>query len=78
MDSGCSARPPIPPRVWPMIELPVALFNIRRRPPGHRFRMHLAVFVMGANDIAKELHAGRDGAASMPRWLMECVAAARI
>ena len=46
-----AAGAPASVRIWPMIETPAAMFNVREIAGHHR----VAVIVMGTNDLAKEL-----------------------
>ena len=66
-------------RLWAMIETPIAILNIdsiarTRADPASR----LDVFVIGANDLARETRARiLPGRAPMLAWLSQCIAAAR-
>ena len=46
-----AAGAPVSVRIWPMIETPTAMFNVREIAAHPR----VAVLVMGTNDLAKEL-----------------------
>ena len=65
-------------RIWAMIETPLAIFNILKlAAEAQEPETHLAGFVMGTNDLAKETGARIvPGRAPMLPWLASCVAAA--
>jgi citrate lyase subunit beta/citryl-CoA lyase len=65
--------------LWAMIETPLALFNVLAlAAEGKDPETHLAGFVMGTNDLAKETHARIvPGRAPMRPWFANCIAAAR-
>ncbi len=67
-------------RVWAMIELPLAVFNVLSIAACAKdSETRLAGFVMGTNDIAKDTRARQvPGRWPMIGWLMNCIAAARI
>jgi citrate lyase subunit beta/citryl-CoA lyase len=65
--------------LWAMIETPLAVMNILAL-AAHADEpdTHLAGFVMGTNDLAKETHARIvPGRAPMRPWFANCIAAAR-
>ena len=65
-------------RVWAMIETPLAIFNILKlAAEAQEPETHLAGFIMGTNDLARETGARIvPGRAPMLPWLASCVAAA--
>jgi citrate lyase subunit beta / citryl-CoA lyase len=65
-------------RIWAMIETPLALFNILKlAAEAKEPETHLAGFVIGTNDLAKETRARIvPGRAPMLPWLATCIAAA--
>jgi citrate lyase subunit beta/citryl-CoA lyase len=67
-------------RIWAMIEMPIAIFNILSlAKEADDSESRLTAFVMGTNDLAKDTRARIvPGRAPMLGWLMQCVAAARI
>jgi citrate lyase subunit beta/citryl-CoA lyase len=67
-------------RIWAMIEMPIAIFNILSlAKEADDSESRLDAFVMGTNDLAKDTRARIvPGRAPMLGWLMQCVAAARI
>ena len=66
-------------RIWAMIETPLAVSNILAlAADANEPETHLAGFVMGTNDLAKETHARIvPGRAPMRPWFANCIAAAR-
>jgi citrate lyase subunit beta / citryl-CoA lyase len=67
-----------PIAVWAMIETPFALLNIRDIAAFEDAHGPLAAFVLGTNDIAKELRVeGAGGRLGMVSFLSACVLAAR-
>jgi citrate lyase subunit beta/citryl-CoA lyase len=66
-------------RIWAMIEMPAAIFNIAALAAmAQDSETRLAGFVMGLNDIAKETRARMvPGRAPMLSWLSTCILAAR-
>ena len=70
-----------PPRLWAMIETPLAVLNASAIAAAARAldRQPLAAFVIGTNDLARETGARQvAGRAPMLAWLSHCVAAARV
>jgi citrate lyase subunit beta / citryl-CoA lyase len=67
-------------RIWAMIEMPIAIFNILSlAKEADDSESRLDAFVMGTNDLAKDTRARIvPGRAPMLGWLMQCVAAAHI
>jgi citrate lyase subunit beta/citryl-CoA lyase len=70
---------PTRPRVWAMMETPLAMLNARDiAAAASDPHTRLAGFVMGTNDLAKDTGARLvPGRAPMLPWLMNCIAAAR-
>src|SRR5262245_19248567 len=66
-------------RIWAMIEMPIAIFNILSlAKEADDSESRLDAFVMGTNDLAKDTRARIvPGRAPMLGWPMQCVAAAR-
>ena len=67
-------------RIWAMIEMPIAIFNILSlAKEADDSESRLDAFVMGTNDLAKDTRARIvPGRAPMVPWLMQCIAAVRV
>ena len=78
VDAVLGQRASNKPKLWAMLETPMAILNVQDIMAVIEDDIHLTACVMGANDLAKETGVSLEyNRLAMQPWLMQCVAAAR-